>query len=130
MPSPCCHRCGAAITIGEPFPRDAECASCRADLRCCMNCRHYDPALNNACRETEAEPVESKDRRNFCEYFVPSAQAFRGGAAGEARQQDARRKLDALFGGRSAPSPTSAESARARLEGLFKPAPKEKDADG
>jgi hypothetical protein len=121
------------LEIGEPIPRDAECPSCRADVRCCKNCRHYDPGRNNACRETEAEPVESKDRRNFCEYFVIGAQAFPGGKPDAARQQDARRKLDALFGqGTDAPSTpsTSAASARAKLEGLFKRPPPEDEPHG
>lgn len=122
MPAPRCHRCGAPITIGAPIPRDAECDSCRADVRCCMNCRHYDPAFNNACLETEAEPVESKDRRNFCEYFLPSAEAFKGDAAGQAREEAARRKLDALFGGPSS-APSAGGTAREKLERLFQKDP-------
>jgi hypothetical protein len=100
MPAFRCQRCGAPVTIAAPIPRDAECDTCRHDLRCCRNCRHYDTAYNNACRETEAEPVADKERRNFCEFFEfnPTPFAGRGGQAPtRTRADEARAKLDALF---------------------------------
>jgi hypothetical protein len=97
MPSLQCHFCGAPVVIGEPIPRDGECESCGHDLRCCRNCRHWDPRVNNECRETEAEPVADKTRRNFCEYFYFSREPFRGAAAGQDRTAEARAKLEALF---------------------------------
>src|SRR2546422_955106 len=78
-----CQLCGAPVTIAEPIPRDAECGSCKHDLRCCRNCRHYDPAYNNSCRETMADPVEDKTRRNFCEYFYFNRAAFTAEAAAD-----------------------------------------------
>ena len=69
MSSFLCRHCGTAVTRDAPIPRDAECTGCGRDLRACVQCRHYDPAYNNACRETEAEPVAEKERRNFCEFF-------------------------------------------------------------
>src|SRR5947208_5516896 len=98
MPSLQCHFCGAPVTVGEPVPRDSECESCRRDLRCCRNCRHYDTRYNNSCRESMADPVEDKERRNFCEYFSFSLEPFRVAGRGEARQAEARARLDALFG--------------------------------
>ena len=52
-----CQFCGAPVTVSEPIGRDATCESCGRDLRCCRNCRHYDPHYNNACTETMADPV-------------------------------------------------------------------------
>ena len=92
-----CHFCGAPVTIGEPIGRDAECDSCRRDLRCCRNCRHYDTRYNNSCRESMAEPVEDKERRNFCEYFSFNREPFAATGTRPDRQADARAKLDALF---------------------------------
>jgi hypothetical protein len=92
-----CHFCGVPVTIGEPIPRDGECESCRSDLRCCRNCRHWDPRYHNACTETMADPVEDKTRRNFCEYFYFSRAPFAPVAGGKARESEARAKLDALF---------------------------------
>lgn len=114
---PACRHCGAAVTLGEPIPRDAECSSCGKDLRACVQCRHYDPAYNNACRETMADPVVEKERRNFCEYFSFSNQPFQS-AAGSGRQAEARAKLEGLFGGKAKPGPS--DDARRRLEDLFK----------
>lgn len=92
-----CHACGAPVTVDEPVSRDAECSACRTDLRSCINCRHYDPAYHNQCRETEAEIVVDKQRRNFCEYFSYSREPFASGAVQAKRASDARAKLDALF---------------------------------
>lgn len=117
MPSLQCQTCGAAVTLDEPIPRDSECASCRTDLRCCRNCRHYDPRVHNQCRETEAEMVEVKTRRNFCEYFSFTRAPFAGKGSDAAREAKAREKLEGLFGG--APAPGASRSARDKLEGLF-----------
>lgn len=114
-----CRACGAALSIDPPIPRDAECPECRHDVRACTNCRHYDPRMHNACQETEAELVEDKQRRNFCEYFELSREPWE--AAAPDRANEARSKLDQLFGGTSKPSSTSA--AREKLEGLFKKKP-------
>ena len=52
-----------------------------------------------ACRETMADPVTDKDRRNFCEYFSLGGGGVtsRGPADQAQRAADARAKLDALF---------------------------------
>lgn len=93
-----CQSCGAPVTREEPIARDAECEQCRTDLRCCRNCRHWNPRVNNECTETEAERVVDKQRRNFCEYFYFIREAYAGGAgAGRDRAAEARAKLDALF---------------------------------
>jgi hypothetical protein len=119
-----CHFCGAPVAIEEPIPRDSECGSCRHDLRCCRNCRHWDPRYNNECTETMADPVVEKARRNFCEYFYFSREPFAGSAKDTKRASEARAKLEGLFKG--PPAPASAEDARARLEKLFqRPNPKD-----
>lgn len=116
-----CHHCGAPVPIAEPIPRDSACESCGKDLRACVNCRHYDASYNNACTETMADPVVEKDRRNFCEYFYFSREAFRGSAPGPDRAADARAKLAGLFGGSATPSASS--DARKKLDDLFKKPP-------
>jgi hypothetical protein len=91
-----CYACGAGGVPDDLVPRDATCARCGVDLRCCRNCRHWDPRYNNECRETEAELVTEKTRRNFCEYFYWTATPF-AGAPAKARAAEARAKLEALF---------------------------------
>ena len=91
-----CHACGAAGVPADPVPREATCETCGADLRCCRNCRHWDPRYHNECRETEAELVFDKRRRNFCEYFSYLSGSS-AKASGRDRAADARAKLEALF---------------------------------
>lgn len=58
-------------------------------------CRFYDTRKANHCAEPVAEPVQNKERANFCGYFVPVAGRYRpGNAAGG----DSRAALEALFG--------------------------------
>ena len=115
MPTLQCHFCGAPVTLGEPIPRDSECEQCHSDLRCCRNCRHYDPRMNNECRETQADPVVEKDRRNFCEYFYFSRETFLANKTG-GKAAEARAKLDSMFGGKGTSAPTD---ARKKLESMF-----------
>src|SRR6266853_1800995 len=114
-----CRSCGTPLSLALPIPRDSVCPNCGHDVRACVNCRHYDPRYHNSCRETEAEPVEDRHRRNFCEYFEPSDEPWKAGGTTAADQ--ARAKLDRLFDGSPAPKPPG--SAREKLEGLFKPPP-------
>lgn len=128
---PCqCQFCGAAVTVSEPIPRESSCEGCRRDYHSCRQCRHYDPTRNNACRETEAELVEDKERRNFCEFFAFNPAPFNPASGDRARETQARARLEGLFGksGGDAARPASgtgdrAADARARLEGLFKKEP-------
>ena len=120
MPYQCQH-CGAAVTVSEPIPRESSCESCRHDYRACRQCRHYDPALNNSCRETEAELVEDKERRNFCEYFSFNAAPFSPASKDTTREAQARAKLEGLFrGGASGVGADHAGDARKKLDALFK----------
>jgi hypothetical protein len=104
-----CHVCGTPVRYDEPIPRDAECEGCRTDVRSCVNCRHYDVRMNNQCRETQADPVVDKKRRNFCEYFYFSREPFVAGGSGASKESEARAKLEAMFGGGSKTSGTAEE---------------------
>ena len=115
-----CQHCGAAVSLGEPIPRESSCESCRRDYHACRQCRHYDPALHNACRETEAEMVEDKERRNFCEFFAFNRAPFRAASKDSSREAKARSKLEGLFGGAPSPAADRETDARKKLEGLFK----------
>ncbi len=129
-----CHLCGEPVLFEEPIPRESTCAKCGADLRCCRNCRHWNPTYNNQCTEPMADREMDKLRRNFCEYFFYSREPFGAAAGGPGdRAAEARAKLEAMFGGAKpadAPAPgdatappgarpTRADEARASLERLF-----------
>ena len=120
MPALTCRHCGTPVPLDEPLPRDLVCEGCNRDLRACVHCRHYDLHYNNSCRETMADPVVEKDRRNFCEYFSFSRTPFAGKAPTRDRAAEARSKLDALFGGAPKSGPSKEDEARRKLEDLFK----------
>ena len=89
-----CQFCGAEVPFKGRPPRTEECPACRRDVHCCRQCVHFDPALNNSCRETSAEWIVEKDRRNFCDYFLFSQRpAKRTGPA-----ETADEKWKRLFG--------------------------------
>ena len=89
-----CWRCGTAIDARTGVGRRAACLSCGSDLRCCRNCRFYDPTMNNECREPQAERQVDKERGNFCDWFSLGG----GRAAADDKAAAARARLDALFG--------------------------------
>jgi hypothetical protein len=91
-----CWKCGASLAdLSLPFGRAEYCRACRAELHVCRLCRYYDVTKANQCAEPVAEPVNNKERANFCGYFEPVPGRFRAkDPAGEA----ARSALDALFG--------------------------------
>lgn len=121
-----CQACGRAHAFSDHMPFRAECEGCSADLHVCLTCRLYDRYVENECREDQADPVATKDRRNLCEYWKPRAQA--GGEDDEAAR--AKAKLQALFGAgapnapnappMSAPAADPAAEAKRKLEELFK----------
>src|SRR5258708_868189 len=112
-----CHHCGAPVTFNEPLARDKECDACGGALRCCINCRHYDTSYNNSCRETEAEPVVEKARRNFCEFFSYSTAPF--AKSGGGREADARAKLSGLFKGADSAG-VSKDAAKEKLDEMLR----------
>ena len=88
-----CAFCGQRVAVGEKVGRGDECPHCKRDLRCCRQCKFYDPNAYNECREVSADRVVDKERGNFCDYYVPK------GSQRETRHkpQEARRALEALF---------------------------------
>ncbi len=88
-----CAFCKGTIDVKDRVDRTATCPHCGRDLRCCLQCKFYDPHAYNDCREVSAERVVDKERANFCDYFVPAGSTRRNvNTAREAKQA-----LEALF---------------------------------
>ena len=88
-----CAFCREEIDLDDRVSKNDTCPHCGRDLRCCKQCKFYDPHAYNDCREVSAERVVDKERANFCEYFVPL-----GSSRGKmSTALEARRALDALF---------------------------------
>jgi hypothetical protein len=89
-----CHFCSKPVAIEGKIRRTEVCPGCGEDLHSCKNCRFYDPAAHNHCRETQAEWVARKDKANFCDYFdFGDRPAPPSGSSPE----EIRRKMDDLF---------------------------------
>jgi hypothetical protein len=71
---------------------------CRADLRVCLNCAHYDPRVAQQCRERRAEPILEKAVGNFCEYFEFAKREWTPKSEINSREALARDKLKKLLG--------------------------------
>jgi hypothetical protein len=94
-----CHRCGTALDDKVEVFRASTCASCGADLRCCLNCRFYSPGAHWDCHETVDEQVIDKARANFCSWFrfrVSGGQDAGPRGNGPGKSHEA---FDKLFGG-------------------------------
>ncbi len=90
-----CYKCGTENTLSHALPARSElCSKCSSYLRCCMNCRFFDPAAPKACREPMAELVGNKELGNYCDYFAPAQER----STTSDRAAEARKKLEALFG--------------------------------
>ena len=91
-----CHNCGEEriIETGRKIFRQDTCSKCGNYLRCCLNCKLYDPMAWKECHEPEADRENDKAMANFCEYFTP---ADDNKVSGTSRADGAKSKLDDLF---------------------------------
>ena len=88
-----CVFCHTEIAATRVHIRD-ECPACGRDLHICLNCEFYDPHAYRQCRESIHEPVQEKEKANFCDFF----RASQGGTARMSTgEDDALSKLKNLF---------------------------------
>jgi len=95
-----CHHCSRELQLLSELQRTDSCPQCHSDLKCCLNCRFFDPGASNQCREPQAEWCPEKAKANFCEFFEfrETSALGRPGLAGTQSSQDrARSAFDALF---------------------------------
>jgi hypothetical protein len=87
-----CAFCHKALTATKIHFRD-ECPACRRDLHICLNCEFYDPHAYLQCRESVREPVQDKEKANFCDFFRVS----QPGSALAGEKDKAFSELENLF---------------------------------
>lgn len=78
-----CWSCGTRL-LAVDYQRESECPACRKQTHVCRNCRFYEPGRPADCREPIAEPVNDKQRANFCDYFEPGSDVHKPGADNDA----------------------------------------------
>lgn len=91
-----CHKCSKPLpdSFKVMVARSDTCPHCRADIRCCKMCQHYDVKAYNECREPSADRIVDKEKANFCDYFKYGA----GGATdAEKQRQEQLAKAMSLF---------------------------------
>jgi hypothetical protein len=93
-----CHNCGEPWTLSGNPGRGEICMKCRADLRVCLNCAHYDRAVAHQCRERRAESVLEKTVGNFCEYFEFAKRGWTPKSEINSYESTAREQLKKLLG--------------------------------
>ena len=123
-----CYSCKEELVFDTKIGRRDMCPNCSAYLHCCLNCEHHDKNVHNECKENQGEFIRDRREGNFCLYFTFKAL----GEAGPSKADEAKNKLDALFGGGPSEgqdkpslgdfnfSPKTDDDARARLDALFK----------
>ena len=89
-----CYKCQTDIELTGKPSRNETCPKCSSYLHCCLNCRFYDPAAHNKCREPQAEWVKDKEMANFCDYFEAASEITSEKAS---KKDKALKKLDDLF---------------------------------
>ena len=90
-----CAFCRGVLDISTQITRSDTCPHCKRDLRCCKQCKYYDPKAYNQCREVLAQRIIDKERANMCEHF-----SLRGSPDTTGRGDkvtEARKALEALF---------------------------------
>jgi len=90
-----CALCKKAIEIDRFFSRKALCPGCGGDLHICLNCKFHSETSHNRCLEPKAEFQRTRDKANFCDYFI-----FKESTSGNSTDKDrgdARKKLEELF---------------------------------
>jgi hypothetical protein len=103
-----CSLCGVIVPPSVQIGLESQCPKCRADLRTCKNCRHFDTSAQFECTEPIRERITKKDVRNRCEMFVAKTSIER-----ETRDSGGNN-------GGPVTSPTSASDARSAFDNLFK----------
>lgn len=90
-----CAACGAVL----PITADSltQCPHCRAELRACRQCAHFDAGRRFECTQDIAERVADKRARNECARFSMVVTVERDTSGGSVRPDDARRGFGNLF---------------------------------
>lgn len=90
-----CAFCRGVLDVNGPVGRQDICPHCKRDLRCCRQCKAYDPNAYNQCREVSAHRIIDKERANVCDHY--SLRGSKGPGAKISKAKEAREALEALF---------------------------------
>lgn len=101
-----CAMCGNIIPASTEIGLDSQCPKCRADLRSCKHCQHFDTGARLECTQQIPKRIMVKDQRNDCEFFDP--------------RTSVERETSSPNGRRTTASPASPKDARSAFDDLFR----------
>lgn len=85
--------------IGETaIHRTTECPLCQAELHVCKACKFYAPGNHYDCKETVEDPVNDKERANFCDWFKYGSFQSGDESTQDSKINAAKDAFNALFG--------------------------------
>ena len=90
-----CGACGAVLPIATASLE--QCPNCRAAVRACRQCTHFDTSKRFECDEPIPERVADKNARNACDSFSLRVTVERNASPDSTRPGDIRRGFDNLF---------------------------------
>jgi hypothetical protein len=90
-----CGACGAALPIATASLE--QCPNCRAPVRACRQCTHFDTSRRFECAEPIPERIADKNARNDCASFSLRVTVERDASPDSTRPGDIRRGFDNLF---------------------------------
>ena len=90
-----CGACGAVLPIATASLE--QCPNCRAAVRACRQCTHFDTSKRFECDEPIPERVADKNARNACASFSLRVTVERNASPDSTRPSDIRRGFDNLF---------------------------------
>jgi len=90
-----CGACGAVLPVATAALE--ECPNCRAAIRACRQCAHFDTSRRFECEEPIPERIADKNARNNCTVFSLRVTVERDASPDSTRPGDIRRGFDNLF---------------------------------
>ena len=90
-----CAACGAVLPVATAALE--QCPHCRAAIRACRQCAHFDTGRRFECEEPIPERIADKSARNDCAAFALRVTVERDASPDSTRPGDIRRGFDDLF---------------------------------
>ncbi len=102
-----CYNCATTLPVDVDF--SGTCPKCNAELHCCKQCAHFEPATRFQCLKPIPARIPLKDKTNTCSLFNPRVTIAREGTASAPppsvsvgppapkNPEDARSAFDKLF---------------------------------
>jgi hypothetical protein len=94
-------RCKTCSEKNDPeVGPESVCRKCGAALHACAQCRFFDGAAHQQCRQEIPAPIPAKSKANACTFYAPTVSLDLTGTKAADSPDHARSAFDQLFGKR------------------------------